>query len=202
MSAAPTIPVTTRTETGKNAMYRLRSTGRIPGVVYGGGADNVIFSLDIRDLMTGLHRESFYATVYDLAPEKGKPIRALPKAVQFHPVTDQPLHVDFMRVTDKTKIKVSVPLHLINTEKCRGLKAGGVLNVVRHTVEILCYASKIPSHFEIDLLNAKIGDAIKSTALTMPEGVTLAIADRDFTLATIAAPKGGVVETEETVSED
>jgi large subunit ribosomal protein L25 len=193
-STARTIPVTTRTETGKNAMYRLRTTGRVPGVVYGGGDDNVTFSLDIRDLMAGLHNESFYATVYELTPDQGRPIRALPKAVQFNRVTDQPIHVDFMRVTDKTKIKVSVPLHLTNTDKCRGLKAGGVLNVVRHTVEVLCYASKIPSHFEIDLLNAKIGDAIKSSILTLPEGVTLTITDRDFTLATVVAPKSGTAE--------
>ena len=193
-TTARTIPVTTRTETGKNAMYRLRTTGRVPGVIYGGGAENINFSLDARDLMRGLHNESFYASIYELTPEQGAPIRVLPKAVQFNRVTDQPIHVDFLRVTDRTKIKVSVPVHLLNTDKSKGLKAGGVLNVVRHTVEVLCYASKIPSHFEIDLLNVKIGDAIKSSTLPLPDGVTFTITDRDFTLATIVAPKSGAVE--------
>ena len=190
-TATAKIDITSRHETGNNQMYRLRQTGRVPGVVYGGGVDNFNFSLDIRDLVRGLHNESFYASIYELQDENKKIIQVLPKAVQFDRVTDKPIHVDFLRVTDKTKIKVSVPVHLINTDKSRGLKAGGVLNIVRHNVEVLCYANKIPSHFEVDLLNAKIGDAIKSSSLSLSDGVTFTI-DRDFTVATIVAPKTAV----------
>ena len=130
-------------------------------------------------------------SVDDLA---GKKIRVLPRDVQFHPVTEKPLHVDFLRVGADTEIRMNVPVLFENEVASPGLKRGGVLNVVRHEIEVLCSAANIPQNFRIDLTGLDIGDSVHISQVSLPPGVRPTIADRDFTIATVAAPTVAAVE--------
>ena len=127
----------------------------------------------------------------------GQANRTLPKDVQFHPVTDRPLHVDFLRISEHAKVTVAVPIRFTGEETCRGLKRGGVLNTVRHELELVCDAAEIPDEIEIDLSGFDIGDSLHISHVTLPDGVQSAITDRDFTIATIVAPSGLKMEAEE-----
>jgi large subunit ribosomal protein L25 len=178
---------------GTGAARAVRRNGQVPAVIYGDKQDNINIALDPRDVIKGINREGFYASLYDIELD-GQKIRVLPKSVQFHPVNDQPLHVDLLRVGKNTMVTVEVPVHLLNTDKCRGIKMGGVLNIVRHNVQVICPPDKIPTGFDIDLSEAKIGESIKSNLIPLPEGVKFTITDRDFTIATIAAPRGATAE--------
>jgi large subunit ribosomal protein L25 len=126
------------------------------------------------------------------------PVRTLPKDVQFHPVTDRPLHVDFLRISEHAKVHVDVPIVFVDEEKSKGLKRGGVLNAVRHDLELVCDAAEIPEQIEISLAGLDIGDSLHISAVTLPKGVESAITDRDFTIATIV-PSSGMTES---VTED
>jgi large subunit ribosomal protein L25 len=127
----------------------------------------------------------------------GPTARTLPKDVQFHPVTDRPLHVDFLRISEHSKVHVNVPIRFTDEEECRGLKRGGVLNTVRHELELVCDAAEIPEEIEISLKGLDMGDSLHISAVTLPKGVESAITDRDFTIATIAAPSGLKMEEED-----
>jgi large subunit ribosomal protein L25 len=118
----------------------------------------------------------------------GAPARTLPKDVQFHPVTDRPLHVDFLRISEHSKVHVSVPIRFVDEDGSKGLKRGGVLNAVRHELELVCDAAEIPEEIEISLAGLDIGDSLHISAVTLPKGSESAITDRDFTIATIVAP--------------
>lgn len=120
----------------------------------------------------------------------GKIIRTLPKDVAFHPVTDRPIHVDFLRMTGDSKVEVQVPVVFVNEEASPGLKKGGVLNVVRHELELLCPNAEIPDEIQVDVTGKDIGDSIHISDVTLPKGVTSVITDRDFTIATVIAPSG------------
>ena len=120
----------------------------------------------------------------------GKIIRTLPKDVAFHPVTDRPLHVDFLRMTGDSMVEVQVPVVFINEDASPGLKKGGVLNIVRHELELLCPNADIPDEIQIDVTGREIGDAIHISEVTLPKGVKSVITDRDFTIATVIAPSG------------
>src|SRR5690606_27113773 len=120
----------------------------------------------------------------------GKPVRTLPKDVQFHPVTDRPLHVDFLRISEHATVTVAVPIRFVNEDQSKGIKRGGVLNMVRHELELVCDAAGIPEDVVVDLAGTDIGDSIHISAVTLPKGTTSAITDRDFTIATIVAPSG------------
>jgi large subunit ribosomal protein L25 len=197
MSAAlSSLTVKSRAATGTGAARATRREGFIPGVIYGSGKAPINVAVEPISLNKGLNTAGFYASLLELDVD-GQKEKVLPKVVQFHPVSDAPLHIDFLRVDASTRITVSVPVKLLNQDKCRGLKIGGVLNVVRHNVEVNCPATNIPHGFEIDIANAKIGEAIKSNSITLPQGVKFVIADRDFTIATIAAPRGVSVDDEE-----
>jgi large subunit ribosomal protein L25 len=195
MAAAQQMKAEVRAKAGTGAARATRRTGMVPGIVYGAGKEPQMVSLDPRDVQKGLNRRGFYASLVDLELD-GKVQSVLPKKVQFHPVSDAPLHVDFLRVDATTRITVSVPVKLLNQDKCKGLKVGGTLNVVRHTVDVLCLAHNIPEAFEIDIAESKIGDAIKSKSINLPEGAKFLIADRDFTIATIVAPRGASADGE------
>jgi large subunit ribosomal protein L25 len=177
-----------RDRVGTGGARELRREGRLPAIIYGANQDPLAISLDPRDVNNGLVAGSFFSTVFDIDIGSDKAERVLPRDVQFHPVTDRPQHVDFLRVTGETKINVEVAVVFQNEELSPGLKRGGVLNVVRHTIGVVCAVSIIPDRFEVDLTGTDIGDSIHVSSIAMPDGVESAITDRDFTIATVSAP--------------
>lgn len=187
MTAAPQLDVQLREGTGKGATRALRREGRVPAVLYGGKDLPAHFSLDPIQLDKELHKTGFMSKVFELALQ-GKKEKALARAVQFHPVTDRPLHVDFYRITKGAKITVSVPLQFVNELASPGIKRGGVLNIVNHSLEVVADVDHIPSHIEIDLTGLEIHDTIHLSHLKLPENVAPAHPERDNDIANIVAP--------------
>ncbi len=184
-----------RDRAGKGPARAARRAGRVPAVIYGDKRDPVLITIDPKELDRLLHKAGFFASLFDIAVD-GQKHHVLPRDVQFHPVTDRPLHVDFLRVTDRTQINVDIPVEFINEEESAGLTRGGVLNIVRHEIEVICAAGNIPTSFIVDLAGLDIGDSVHISEIALPSGVKPAIADRDFTIATIAAPTLFVEEEE------
>jgi large subunit ribosomal protein L25 len=182
-----TIAAEGRERAGKGPARAARRAGRVPGVIYGSKKDPSLVTLDSRDLARELRTGVFLATVYDVQTGQDKE-RVLPRDVQFDPVTDRAIHVDFLRVSAATSVTVQVPVNFLNEEDSPGLKRGGLLNVVRHQIEMSCRADAIPPGIDIDLTGLEIGDSVHISTITLPEGVAPTITDRDFTVATIAAP--------------
>jgi len=176
-----------RAARGKGGARAGRRAGRLPGVVYGRGEATVPVSVDAATLSLEYRRGGFFSRLYELTLA-GEAMRVLPRDVQLDPVTDVPLHVDFLRLAADSRIDVDVAVHFVNDEECPGLRRGGVLNVVRHSVELNCRADAIPEFVTVDLTGLDIGDSVHISAVPLPEGVHPTIADRDFTVATIAAP--------------
>jgi large subunit ribosomal protein L25 len=201
MSDALTLPAETRDRAGKGASRALRREGRVPAVIYGGKEEATPIHVEekelVRQLMTGHFMNSIVTIDVD-----GKSMRTLPKDVAFHPVSDRPIHVDFLRMTKGGKIEVSVPVIFINEEESPGLKKGGVLNVVRHELELVCENDKIPSEISIDVTGKEVGDSIHISELVLPEGSESAITDRDFTIATLVAPSALKKSESETDEEE
>ncbi|MEX6634208.1 50S ribosomal protein L25/general stress protein Ctc [Hyphococcus lacteus] len=178
-----------RNKTGTGGARAARREGWVPGVLYGGDQDPVAVNLRSNEITKAFKtgRLISHLANIDVPGEDGQqPVIA--RAVQIHPVKGLPMHVDLMRVNEKTRIDVAVPVRFINEEESPGLKKGGVLNVVRHAVEVYAPATSIPEIFEIDVTGLEVGDSIHASAIKLPEGVTHVITDRDFTIATIAAP--------------
>lgn len=178
-----------REKTGTGGARASRRADWVPGVLYGGGADPVAIQLKSNEVVKAFKNGRLRAHLakIDVPGEDGQqPVIA--RDVQVHPVKGLPIHVDLMRVDEKTRIDVAVPVRFINEEKSPGLKKGGVLNVVRHAVEVYAPATAIPEVFELDVTGLEVGDGIHASAIALPEGVTHVITDRDFTIATIAAP--------------
>jgi large subunit ribosomal protein L25 len=180
------VEATVRTGTGKGASRRQRAAGQMPAVIYGRGEKPVSITLNSDKFFLGINNRVF-ATVYVLKVA-GDTIHTVPRDIQLDPVTDRPIHVDFLRVGDGTRIDVDVPVEFINHEKSPGLKRGAVLNTVRRTVELWAPWNQIPSEIVIDLDGAQINDTIHISHVKLPKGVTPVIGDRDFTIATITAP--------------
>lgn len=193
MSDINTISAEPRDRAGKGAARAVRRAGRVPAVLYGDKKDPVMLSLEPRELHKSLHTGQFFSTVFSMEIA-GKTERGLPRDVQFHPVTGQAQHVDFLRVSKSTRTNVMVSVVFLNEEESPGLTRGGMLNVVRHEIEVICGVDDIPAQIDVDLTGLDIGDSVHFTAITLPDGVTPVIDDRDFTIATIAAP---TVQTEE-----
>lgn len=187
MSEQLTLSAESRDRAGKGASRALRKEGRVPAVIYGGNKEPVSIHVEEKLLVKALMTGHFFSSLIelDLGGEKHS---TLAKDVAFHPVSDRPLHVDFFRVSKDTKVTVEVPVVFINEDKSPGLKRGGVLNIVRHEVELACDASHIPEELQIDVSGFDVGESIHISAVTLPEGATPTITDRDFTIATIAAP--------------
>jgi large subunit ribosomal protein L25 len=175
-----------RARAGKGAARALRRQGRVPAIIYGGGGEPVPVSLDPRELARALARRSFLAMLVDVEVE-GRVERTLPREVQYHPVTDQPLHVDFMRIGANSRVTVEVPVAFVNHELSGGLRRGGILNIVRHGIELNCPIDNIPERVTVDLAGLDIGDSVHISAVALPEGCRPRIGDRDFTIASIAA---------------
>lgn len=173
-----------REATGKAANRAIRKGGRVPAIVYGGNEDPQSVTVEYKEVFKQVQTGHFLSTVYMLDLE-GKKVRVIPRDVQLHPVRDFPMHVDFLRVSRTSRLDVEVSVHFINEAASPGLKRGGVLNIVRHAVELSCPADAIPESIEVDLTGLEIGDAIHISAVKLPANVTPTIADRDFTIATI-----------------
>lgn len=202
MSTENTISAETRDRVGKGAARAVRRAGRVPAVIYGDKKDPVLISLEPRDLRKKLETGHFFSTVYSVDVDGGKAERALPRDCQFHPVTGDAMHVDFMRVSKATRTNVMVPCVFVNEEASPGIRRGGVLNVVRHEIEVICGVDDIPEQLDIDLTGLDINDSVHISAVNLPNGVQPAIADRDFTIATIAAPSRTVEEEEAAEAEE
>ena len=189
MSEALTLAAEARERAGKGASRALRREGRIPAVVYGGKEEPMGIHVEERLLRRMLGTGHFTNSIV-MIEVGGKSVRTLPKDVHFHPVSDRPLHVDFLRLAKDATVEVSVPVLFINEEDSPGLKRGAVLNIVRHELELICDADKIPDDIRIDVTGLDVGDSIHISNVTLPAGSVSAITDRDFTIATIVAPSG------------
>ena len=189
MSEALTLAAEARERAGKGASRALRREGRVPAVVYGGKQDPLGIHVEERALRRLLDTGHFSNSIV-MVEVGGSAVRTLPKDVHFDPVTDRPLHVDFLRLAKDAKVEVAVPVVFVNEEASPGLKRGGVLNVVRHDLELVCDADRIPNDIQIDVTGLDVGDSIHISHVTLPEGSVSAITDRDFTIATIVAPSG------------
>ncbi|MBU0864225.1 MAG: 50S ribosomal protein L25/general stress protein Ctc [Alphaproteobacteria bacterium] len=187
MSDQLVLSAETRDRGGKGASRELRRNGRVPAVVYGGKEEPLMIHVEEKLLMKQLMTGHFMNSVV-MIDVGGKQIRTLPKDVAFHPVKDRPIHADFLRISKDSKVQVAVPVVFINEEASPGLKRGGVLNIVRHELELICDADKMPDDIEIDVTGYDVGDSIHISAVTLPKGSESAITDRDFTIATIVAP--------------
>ena len=182
------LDVTVREGTGTGAAREARRNGLVPGVVYGGGEAPVPVSVKMNEVLKALNSGDFLGSMIELSHECKKQ-KVFTKDVQFHPVTDFPQHVDFYRVTNKTKIDVEVPVTFVGEDKSPGMKRGGVLNVVRFAIEVTAPAGDIPERFEADISGLEIGDALHISDIKLPEGIKPTITDRDFTIATIVASR-------------
>ncbi|MFM9936927.1 MAG: 50S ribosomal protein L25/general stress protein Ctc [Novosphingobium sp.] len=187
MSETLHLSAETRDRAGKGASRALRREGRTPAVIYGGNQDPVAIHVEEKELRRQLGTGHFFNSIVELTVG-GETVRTLPKDVAFHPVSERPLHADFFRVAANAKVEVAVPVIFINEEKSPGLKKGGVLNIVRHELELICDADKIPDDIAVDVSGVEIGDSIHISSVTLPAGSASAITDRDFTIATIVAP--------------
>src|SRR3954465_15830855 len=195
MSEQLTLPAEARDRAGKGASRALRREGRVPAVVYGEKKEPLSIHVEEKLLTKMLHTGHFMNSVV-MIDLSGKPHRTLPKAVAFHPVTRRPIHVDFLRIGEHTKVHVAVPLRFDNEEASPGLKRGGVLNAVVHELELVCDAASIPNEIHIPLDGLEIGDSVHISQVTLPDGVVPANSD-DFTVATIVAPSAMKSEEEE-----
>jgi len=187
MSDQLTLSAEVRERAGKGASRALRREGRVPAVIYGNNEEPTLVHVEEKLLNKLLGTGHFFNSVV-MMEVNGKAVRTLPKDVEFHPVTDRPLHADFLRVGEHTTVSVNVPVVFANEAASPGLKRGGVLNIVRHEVELICDAAEIPDDLVVDLTGFEVGDSIHISAVKLPKGAKTAIDDRDFTLATIVAP--------------
>ncbi|USI72263.1 50S ribosomal protein L25/general stress protein Ctc [Sphingomonas morindae] len=187
MSDQLTLSAEPRDRAGKGASRHLRREGRVPAVIYGDKKTPVSISLNERELAKALGSGHFMNSVVMIEAD-GQVTRTLPKDVQFHPVSDRPLHVDFLRIGEHSTVTVAVPLRFTNEDASPGIKRGGVLSIVRHEVELIVDAAEIPDEIVVDVTGYEVGDSIHISAVALPRGAKPAIEDRDFTVATITAP--------------
>ena len=181
------LKATKRTTTSTGQINKLRSDGFIPAVLYGGKKDNLNISLKKLHLQNLIKTETFMSKVFDLDID-GNAEKALPRDIAYDPVSDEPIHIDFMRITKGSKLDLKIPVKFINSDKSPGLKKGGVLNIVRRKVELKCPAENIPDEIIVDLDNTEINRSLKISSVKLPENVLPTITDRDFVIATVAAP--------------
>ncbi len=201
MSDQLTLTAEARDRAGKGASRHLRREGGVPAVIYGDHKEPVSIHVNERELMRALGTGHFMNSVVMIGGV-GAEIRTLPKDVQFHPVSDRPLHVDFLRIGEHSTVHVNVPLNFVDEELSPGIKRGGVLSIVRHDIELVVDAAEIPDQITVSLKGFDVGESIHISAVTLPAGAKSAIEDRDFTVATITAPsalksaEGGAPEGE------
>ena len=181
------IEATVRNTTTKGQVDQLRKNGEVPAIVYGGTEQNQKISLSKKEIKFLIEKENFLSNVLSLKLD-GKEQNVLPREIAFDTVSDEPIHIDFVRIIKGSKIILEIPVKFINNEKSPGLKRGGVLNIVRRKVELRCPTENIPKELVVDLDNLDIGASIKISSINLPENVTPTIQGRDFVVATVAAP--------------
>jgi large subunit ribosomal protein L25 len=196
MSDNTTISAEKRERVGKGSARAVRRAGRVPAVIYGDKKNPVGITLESREITRIVHQPGIFGRLLDVQVDEQKHT-VLTRDIQFHPVTDTIMHMDFLRVSATAKVAVAVAVEFINEDDCPGIRIGGVLNVVRYEVELLCPAASIPEKITVDLAGLKIGDSVHISTIDLPEGVEPTITDRDFTVATIASPGGGVKNEDE-----
>ena len=194
------LDVVVREETGTGNAREARRNGVVPGVIYGGDQDAVSVGVKFNEVLRAINSGQFLSNMIELSHD-GKQQKVLTKDVQFHPVTDQPMHIDFFRVTDKTIIDVNVSAVFVGEDVSPGMKGGGALNVVRYNIEVKCPAGAIPENIEVDISGMEIGDSIHLSEVTLPAGVKPGITDRDVTIATIIASRTSKTADEEAAEE-
>jgi len=186
MPEITTLNAQPRARAGKGAARAMRRAGLVPGIIYGDNQEPVMISLEPRELSRVLANRGFFATLIDVKVD-GTVHRTLPRDVQFHTATDAPMHVDFMRVGGHSRVTVTVPVVFVNPEMSPGIRRGGILNIVRHGIELSCPVDNIPDQLVVELNGLEIGDSIHISRVIVPEGCHPTIAERDFTIASIAA---------------
>jgi large subunit ribosomal protein L25 len=186
MTEVHTISANKRDRAGKGAARATRREGHVPGVIYGNKQSPLLIALDPREIDREIHKKGFYTTLFDLKVGSDAH-RVLARDIQFDPVTDRVLHADFMRVTDATRVRVHVPVAFTNEGLSPGIKRGGVLNVVRHDIEMYCSAGNIPQAITVDVAELDIGDSVHISMVKLPQGTRPVITDRDFTVASVCA---------------
>jgi len=196
MSDNTTISAEQRERVGKGSARAVRRAGRVPAVIYGDKKEPLGITLETREITKIVHQPGIFGRLLDIKVGKDSHT-VLTRDIQFHPVSDNILHMDFLRVSGSAKVAVAVAVEFINEDDCPGIKFGGVLNVVRYEVELLCPATTIPEKITVDLSGLKIGDSVHISTIDLPDGVTPTITNRDFTVATIASPGGGVKNEDE-----
>ena len=198
MSDIVTLVAQPRDRAGKGVARATRREGRVPAVIYGGKEPPVMVALELKDLARRAHSAAFFNHLIEL-DVSGKKHRVLPRDVQFHPLNELPIHVDFLRVAADATIEVAVPVEFINQDASPGLKRGGVLNIVRHEIDLVCPVEAIPDHITVDMTGFDVGESVHISHVKLPANVKPSIADRDFTVATVAAPSG--LKSEENAAE-
>ena len=199
MSKESNLHAEIRPDTGKLAVKKILASGKIPSIIYGLGESPINIALDKISILKEINSGGFLTRIFSLNID-GKKNLAIPREVQFDPLSDQPIHVDFLRLAPDSKITLDIPTKFINEETSPGLKRGGVLNVNRRTIQLSCPANNIPEEIVFDLDGLEIGDTIRISSVALPEGVVPLITDRDFTVASVASPT--VVKEPETPAED
>ena len=196
MSENTLISADLRNRVGKGSARAARRAGKIPAVIYGDRKQPISIEIEARMMRKIINEPGIFSRLLDINVDNGKHT-VLMRDIHFHPVTDDPMHFDFLRVSQSSTVSVSVGVEFINEAICPALKIGGVLNIVRYEVELNCLPTSIPEKIIVDLSEAKIGDSIHISAVELPEGVTPTITDRDFTIATLQSPGGGVKNEED-----
>ena len=176
-----------RNNTTKGQLNEIRNNGKVPAIVYGGKIENQKISISKKLLKNFIEKENFFSNIISLNVD-GKPQDVLPREIKYHVISDEPIHVDFLRVLPGVKIKIEIPVNFINHEKSPGLKKGGVLNIVRRKVELKCPSEKIPENLVLDLDGVDIGESFKISSVKLDPEVVPTIQGRDFVIATLAAP--------------
>ncbi|WP_340693835.1 50S ribosomal protein L25/general stress protein Ctc [Hyphomonas sp.] len=189
-----------RERIGTGGAREARNNGFVPGVLYGGGEDPVAINLRLAEVMKAIETGHFLSSTATLV-HKGEKQLVIPQAIQMHPITDRPLHVDLFRVKADQKIKVEVPVHFMGEDVSPGLKKGGTLNVVRHTIELLVPAGRIPEFLEADVSALEVGDNLKISDINLPSDAEPTITDRDFTIVTIAG-RVAVTDTDDEAADE
>jgi large subunit ribosomal protein L25 len=200
MSEQLTLPAETRDRAGKGASRELRNQGRVPAVVYGANQEPLSIHVEEKLLAKMLSTGHFMNSVV-MIDAGGQTTRTLPKDVQFHPVSSRPVHVDFFRISEHSKVTVNVPVRFTDEEESPGIKRGAVLNIVKHEIELSCDAAEIPDDVVISLAGLDVGDSIHISSVQLPQGATPTITDRDFTIATIVAPSALKSDSGDTAAE-
>ena len=201
MSDVTHVSAELRDRVGKGSARAARRAGMVPAVIYGDKQPALGIELEARVIRKIIHEPGIFSRLLNIDVD-GKSITVLTRDIQFHPVSDEALHFDFLRVGKSSTVAVAIGVEFINEDKCPGLRIGGVLNIVRHEVELNCPADAIPEKITVDLEGIKVGDSIHISSIELPEGVSPTITDRDFTVATLQSPGGGVKNEDEDEAED